>query len=83
MLENPQQSWILDPMLWIPDPLSVQLGFQIPISSRIPDSLSCSGFHSPRILDSTTKIELDSGFHVQKYPRFLIPLHRVTPLPPL
>ena len=55
-VRDPQQSWVLDSMLWILDPLSVQRGFQIPISSRIPDSLSCSGFHSPRILDSTTKI---------------------------
>ena len=71
MLENPQQSWILDSMLWIPDPLSVQLGFQILISSRIPDSLSYSRFHSPRILD----------FYNQNLTRFWVPLAKISQSP--
>ena len=40
MKENPKQSWILDSTELIPDPLSVQLGFRIPLAkiSRIPES---------------------------------------------
>ena len=40
MKENPKQSWILDSTEWIPDPLSVQLGFRIPLAKiyRIPES---------------------------------------------
>ena len=40
MKENTKQSWILDSTEWIPDPLSVQLGFRIPLAkiSRIPES---------------------------------------------
>ena len=53
MKENPKQSWILDSTQWIPDRLSVQLGFRIPIVSGIPVSLSC-------IPDSKAR---DSGFH--------------------
>ena len=64
---------ILDSKPWIPDSLSVELGFRIPIvSGFIPDSLSCiqdskaqdSGFHSKNfkcwIQDSTRKNFPDS-----------------------
>ena len=44
---NPRQSWILDSTLWIPDSryripdfLSLEVGFRIPIVSGILDSLS-------------------------------------------
>jgi len=42
MQGKPEQSWILDSTAWILDPLSVELGFRIPIVSGIPDSVSCS-----------------------------------------
>jgi len=54
--------WIPRNGFWIPDFLSVELKFQIPFISGIPDSLSC-------ILDSKAK---DLGFHKQKFPRFWI-----------
>ena len=52
--------WIPNSRYWIPDSLSVELGFRIPIVSGIPDSISC-------IPDSTAQ---DSKFHLQKFPRF-------------
>ena len=41
---------------------TVELGFQIPIVSGIPDSHSCIPDPRPRILDSTSKNFQDSGF---------------------
>ena len=38
MKGNPRKSWILDSTPWIPDSLSVELGFRIPICSGFPDS---------------------------------------------
>ena len=43
---------------------SVELGFQLLVGFRIP---------RPRIPDSTGKHFQDSGFHMQKFPRFRIP----------
>ena len=70
MWGNPSQSWVLDSTPWIPDSrywildsLSVELGFQIPIVSGIPDSLSC-------FLDSKAQ---DSGLHKQIFPDFGFP----------
>ena len=40
MWANRRQSWTLDSRNWISDSLSVEFGFQIPIVSGIPDSLS-------------------------------------------
>ena len=51
---------------WIPDSLSVDLGFRILIVSGIPDSLSC-------IPDSKAQ---DSGFQKQKFPGFSIQLQK-------
>ena len=48
--------------------LSVKLRFHIPVAVQIPDSLSC-------IPNSKAQ---DFGFHKQKCPRFLIPLHEAT-----
>ena len=45
-----RQTWILDSTLWIPDFLSVELGFQTPIEGRIWDSFSCITGSNPRIL---------------------------------
>ena len=44
-----RQTWILDSALWIPDFLSVELGFQTPIEGRIWDSFSCITGSNPRI----------------------------------
>ena len=55
--------WIPDSRYWLPDSLSVELGYRIPIVSGIPDSFSC-------IPDSTAQ---DSKFHPQKFPRFQNP----------
>ena len=57
---NPRQSLDSGSTPWIPDSLSLELGFRIPIVSGIPDSLSCtpdskaqnSWFHSKTLLDS-------------------------------
>ena len=38
---NPRQSWIMDSTPWIPDSLSVELGFRISIFNGVPKSLSC------------------------------------------
>ena len=38
---NSRKSWILYSTQWIPDFLSVELGFQIRMISGIPESLSC------------------------------------------
>ena len=46
----------------------VELGFQIPIVSGIPDSYIC-------IPDSKAQ---DSGFHQQKFPRFRIPHAKIS-----
>ena len=70
MQGNFKKSWILDSTPWIPDSLSVELGFRIAIFSGIPDSLSCipdckaqnSRFHKTNFQDS--------GFHKQKCPGF-------------
>ena len=43
---------------------SVELGFQLLVGFRIP---------RPRISDSKGKHFQDSGFHIQKFPRFRIP----------
>jgi len=51
---------------WIPDSLSIDLGFRILIVSGIPDSLSC-------IPDSKAQ---DSGFQKQKFPGFSIQLQK-------
>ena len=40
MQGHSRQSWILDSTLWIPDYLSVELGFHIPVVSRILNSLN-------------------------------------------
>ena len=53
-----RQSWILDSTLWIPDYLSVELGFHIPLVSRILNSLNL-------IPDSKAQ---GSGFHELKFP---------------
>ena len=50
---------------------SVELGFQIPIVSGIPDSYSC-------IPDSNAH---DSGLHKQKFPRFRIPREKIPNIP--
>ena len=55
-----EQSWILNSTLWIADCLSVQVGFHIPIVSRILDSLNL-------IPDSKAQ---GSGFHELKFPKF-------------
>ena len=44
---------------WIPDSLSLELGFQIPIAGGIPDSLNCNPDSKAQDPDSK-----------QKYPRF-------------
>ena len=44
-----QQTWILDSALWIPDFLSVELGFQTPIEGRIWDSFNCITGSNSRI----------------------------------
>ena len=54
--------WIPDSRYCIPNYLSVELGFWIPIVSGIPDSLSC-------IPDSKAQ---DSEFHNQKFPNSTI-----------
>ena len=66
MLSNPRQPWILDYRYWISDSLSVEFGYQIPVASRIPDSLSCipdskvqdSGSHKPKVLDPGIQFSL-------------------------
>ena len=67
---NPRGSWILDTTPWIPDSrhlipifFLVELGFWIPILSRIPNSLSCI---------PESKVQ-DSEFHKQNFPPFRIP----------
>ena len=69
MYWNPIESGILDSHLGFQIPgsghssLSMELGFQIPIVNRIPDSLSF-------IPDSKAQ---DSGLHKQNFLRFRIP----------
>ena len=55
-----RQSWILDSTLWIPDCLSVELGFHIPIASMFLDSFNL-------IPDSKSQA---SGSHDLKFPTF-------------
>ena len=65
-LLNARQSWILDPISWIPgagfQSFSVELGFWIPFLSGFPDSMNC-------ILDFKTQ---DSGFNEQNFPGFRV-----------
>ena len=58
MQGHSRQSWNLDSTLWIPDYLSVELGFHIPVVSRILNSLNL-------IPDSKAQ---GSGFHELKFP---------------
>ena len=68
---NPRQSLNSGSTPWIPDSLSLELGFRIPIVSGIPDSFSCkqdsnshnSGFHKTSFQDSGFQV-VDSGFPV-------------------
>ena len=50
---------------------SVELGFQMPIVSGIPDSFSC-------VPDSKAQ---DSGFHKQNFPGFRIPQANISQIP--
>ena len=52
--------WILDSRYWIPDSLSVELGYRIPIVCGILDSFSCIPIPQAQ----------DLKFHQQKFPRF-------------
>ena len=98
MSGNPIQSWILDSTLsipnsgyWIPDSLSAEIVFWIPVVSgfwiswaglrilkpRIPDW----GFHKqmfPVIADSTSKNFPESGFLKQQFPGFWIPQAKIS-----
>ena len=76
VLDNPRQSirfWIpycgflVLGLYWILYPLSVELGFSIPIISRIPNFLSC-------IPDSKAQ---GSGFHKKSFSGFQIPQEKV------
>ena len=62
MFGNPRHFEILDPMLWIPDSkflipesVSVELGFRIPIVSEIQIPWAVFQIPKPRIPDSTSK----------------------------
>ena len=56
--------WTPDSRYWIPDSLSVDLGFWILIFSRIRDSLRCISVSKPRIPDSKSKNFPDSGIRI-------------------
>ena len=72
MQGNPRQSWILDFMLWIsdsrysiPHSLLVETEFQIPIISRISDSLSfILDSKACNFPDSINKTFPDSGIWI-------------------
>ena len=88
MSGNPIQSWILDSTLsipnsgyWIPDSLSAELVFWIPVVSGILDFLSWitdfkaedSGLRIPQ-----ANISCDCGFHKQKSPGIWIPQAKIS-----
>ena len=61
---NPRESWI-------PDSLSVELGFRVPvILSGIPDSLSCMSDSKAQDYAFHKQKFPDSEFHTQKFPGF-------------
>ena len=83
MSGNPMQSWILDSTLsipnsgyWIPDSLSAEIVFWIPVVSGILDFLSWttdlkaedSGLRIPQ-----ANVSCDCGFHKQTFPGIWIP----------
>ena len=83
MSGDPIQSWILDSTLsipnsgyWIPDSLSAEIVFWIPVVSGILDFLSWttdlkaedSGLRIPH-----ANVSCDCGFHKQKFPGIWIP----------
>ena len=65
--------WIPVPWYWIPDSLSVEPGFRMPIVNGISDSLTCIPDSKAKDLEFTSKNFPDSGFHEQKFPGFRIP----------
>ena len=88
MSGNPIQSWILDSTLsiadsgyWIPDSLSAEIVFWIPVVSGILDFLSWitdfkaddSGLRIPQ-----ANISCDCGFHEQKFPGIWIPQAKIS-----
>ena len=88
MSGNPIQSWILDSTLsiadsgyWIPDSLSAELVFWIPVVSGILDFLSWitdlkaedSGLRIPQ-----ANISCDFGFHKQRSPGLRNPLAKIS-----
>ena len=64
--------WKLDSGLGIPDSLSVEIGFHIPIVTGITDSWVEFRIPKPRISDSTNKDFPDSGIWIT-LPRLLFP----------
>ena len=56
--------WIPDSRYWIPNSLSVELGYRIPIVSGIPDSFSCIPDSKTQDSNSTTKNFPDSRIRI-------------------
>ena len=67
---NPRQSLNSGSTPWIPDSLSLELGFRIPIVSGIPDSLSCTPDSKAQKTWFHSKTLLDSESHKRKSHRF-------------
>ena len=65
--------WKLDSGLGIPDSLSVEIGFHIPIVTGITDSWVEFRIPKPRISDSTNKDFPDSGIWIDNLTEAVIP----------
>ena len=68
-------------MPWIPDSLSVEPGFRMPIVNGISDSLTCIPDSKAKDLEFTSKNFPDSGFHEQKFPGFWISRAKISWFP--
>ena len=73
--------WIPVPWYWIPDSLSVEPGFRMPIVNGISDSLTCIPDSKAKDLEFTSKNFPDSGFHKQKFPGFHITQAKFSQIP--
>ena len=73
--------WIPVPWCWIPDSLSVEPGFRMPIVNGISDSLTCIPDSKAKDLEFTSKNFPDSGFHEQKFSGFRISRAKISWFP--
>ena len=73
--------WIPVPWYWIPDSLSVEPGFRMPIVNGISDSLTCIPDSKAKDLEFTSKNFPDSGFHEQKFQGFWISRAKISWFP--